>query len=81
MCMGFSGKVESPPPVQQSAPLVAPPASSPDTGLGQQDAMSNMRRRAMSAVGVGRNIATSPLGVGTQAVTTRSNANVGNLLG
>lgn len=70
MCMG---SVSAPPPVQQTAPQVTPPTTSPDAGLSGMDAAGAQRRRAQAAAGLNINIATNPMGLaGSTGVTTRS---------
>ena len=56
----------------QSAPQVTPPTSSPDAGISGTGASAEQRRKAMSMAGMANNIATSPLGAITQALTTAS---------
>lgn len=70
MCLGMSSP--SMPAVQQSAPQVTPPATSPDANANGASASADQRRKAATMAGLNLQIATSPLGATTQATTSRS---------
>ncbi len=71
MCLGSTPS--APPPVEQTAPKVTPPVSTPDTQISGMDASAQMKRRAAVAANLSKNLFTNPLGSTSTAATSRTN--------